>query len=346
MLLVFGVATSFSATFADLPAKCETTDCLASNLKRKIGGIVNITSVSIEILQIKIENSSLESFPAEIFLDIPQTTEIFIYNSNLIDLEPSALNNSTNLTKLSIVKNKLQKIHTNNFQFAQNLMQLELDRNEIHQIEENAFQYLNLLEILSISHNKLNFLSDFTFSDNRNLKFLDLSFNQISEIHLVFAALLKVQAIRLEFNVIKLVSRKAFAANFDVKNVNLTGNLCTVKDFDGNFNAQNSVEACYSRFKNADIDKTPSSIFSFAITKAILILFGSSILLLGVSVSIETCRSKYENFDEGQISSQVPLLGGYQGRPPTENYIGLMPPPYSRQISDAFDTIESNYRAI
>jgi hypothetical protein len=148
-------------------------------------------------------------------------------------LSPEILKNFTHSNILDVSHIGLEIIEPC-FKNASHLIEIYINHNEISELTSNIFSGCKKLQILEINRNKIEIVNDGAFVGLSELRVLELSGNQISSIfEPTFDPLKKLEKILLSGNKMKTLKARIFLMNKNLEIVDFSKNL--IESVDGDF---------------------------------------------------------------------------------------------------------------
>lgn len=132
--------------------------------------------------QVKIVNSTLESFDGNFFKNAGRLNEITITETFIPILFNRTFQHCKSVHLLTLSYDKIKSLEAAAFEGLEKLSELSLDYNQIEHLPDEIFNSLKVLVSISLRENKLKKISKSQFNVIFVVNTLDLAFNQITEV--------------------------------------------------------------------------------------------------------------------------------------------------------------------
>ncbi|XP_050360003.1 protein toll-like isoform X2 [Nymphalis io] len=177
------------------------------------------------LYNLKLEKSSIETVPADLFLNTTNLKKISL-KGNKIKVLPNGIFSKQKLNLLNLSNNSISELPVDVFDEQDSLVNLELQRNVLESLPDGLFSNLKSLKKLDLADNSLKNLSKSVFHGLTSLTELSLAGNRIEYLnHAVFEFTLSLETLSFarnnitiskEENSLALFSQSAYAlAVFD-----------------------------------------------------------------------------------------------------------------------------------
>ncbi|XP_062401594.1 toll-like receptor 22 [Sardina pilchardus] len=113
--------------------------------------------------------------------DFSNITRLYLYNNNILKIQPCTFNKLTKLEVLKLSSNKLVSLENIFNNSLPNLKVLDLEGNKISHVTFEVFSGLRSLEDLILANNQIKSISKNAFKGLKSLKSLDLKSNKIKQ---------------------------------------------------------------------------------------------------------------------------------------------------------------------
>lgn len=202
-----GLDALYSVNLTNVGLAIINPDTFANNRKLRLLTITGNDLSIMSSVNYLIKSSSLE--------------ELDLSRNNLMELNPNAFSQLTNIVYISLSQNNLQKIPEVVFNSLDTLEELDLSYNSLKILPPTVFNQ-TALAILRLSYNEIT--GDLRFGTN-DLQQLDLSFNSIKQIHhSMFDKMPGLTKLILKGNGITKIQADSFLTLKNLRNIDLSIN--------------------------------------------------------------------------------------------------------------------------
>lgn len=179
-----------------------------------------------------IEKSELSTIPEEIFTEFPNLDYLFLFQTNLENLDGNIFQTAKNLKNLRFSNVYLPFINSSTFSELSSLEYLGIVHSEVQEIDADAFEGLNTLKGLYLYDNNIGSLDELTFAPLPNLEELFLNDNRLHNIsENLFESNYKLKILMLNGNRISAVGSNIFGDKADLQYINFSNNICINAEF-------------------------------------------------------------------------------------------------------------------
>lgn len=231
----------------------------------------NLNSVLPDLIVMRICSCHLTTIKRSYFKNLSNLLCLELESNEIEHISSDAFADLFRLEILEILNNRIQYFEENTFASLKALIELNLYGNGIHTLNSKDLGSLVNLEAIYLERNNLYNLSENAFENLINLKKISLSSNALFNISKnLFEKNLKLEEIDLSWCHIQIIDPNMFDHLSILRRVDFTGNLCTIRDFDGksglevgnyhsdNFNAmkEHFKLRCYKDYWYKPIEKS------------------------------------------------------------------------------------------
>jgi Leucine-rich repeat (LRR) protein len=220
--------------------------CINTNLKvkgsevfDKVQGNHSLGHNEENVTAVYFLDSSLESFPQNVFSVFKNLSRVVIHGVNLVDQKhESNFFASGSFDKADILRTvvvnsvNVKNIHAKAFENAGNLFNLVLEACGIRHLDKESFLGLKKLQSLSLNHNLIKYLDPEIFKDLTNLHVLAVVGNGIKTItESLLLPLKNIQTISFVANKIEVIDKSAIESLKNLESLYLSDNICVNRNY-------------------------------------------------------------------------------------------------------------------
>ncbi len=157
--------------------------------------------------------------------DLNNISDLFLDRNQIFSLDRKLFGLKRELQSLFLFKSQIKNIEAEAFLNQQKMVSLRLDKNQLTNISSGMWKGLIRLERLSLESNAIKFIAETPFIHLRSLKKLYLSENQISVImSSMWRGLVQLRYLDLSQNILRKIKNKGFEFLKNCKVIDLSGN--------------------------------------------------------------------------------------------------------------------------